>query len=78
MQLTIPKFSNIVTCYTADVKEQFRQEANTSAFVIRHPTPIPFHLESAMGKAVLYKAADGTEAMGYEILAKKKKINGYL
>jgi carboxymethylenebutenolidase len=61
-----------ISCYNADVRDQFRQEANTMAFANLHPTPIPFHLEGAIGKAVTFKAADGSEAMGYEIRAKKK------
>jgi carboxymethylenebutenolidase len=61
-----------VSCYNADIREQFRQEANSNSFAMLHPTPIPFHLENTIGKAVSFKAADGTEAMGYEIKAKKR------
>lgn len=61
-----------VSCFNADVREQFRQEANTTAFAMLHPTPIPFHLEGALGKTVNFKAADGSVAMGYEIRSKKK------
>ncbi|MCX6205210.1 MAG: dienelactone hydrolase family protein [Bacteroidetes bacterium] len=61
-----------ISCYNADVRDQFRQEANTMAFANLHPTPLPFHLEGALGKTITYKAADGSEAMGYEIRAKKK------
>ena len=61
-----------ISCYNADVRDQFRQEASTMAFANLHPTPLPFHLDGALGKSISFKAADGSEAMGYEIKSKKK------
>lgn len=61
-----------VTCYNADVREQFRQEASTAAFASLHEKPVPFTLEDAAGKPVSFKAADGSTAMGYEIRSSKK------
>lgn len=61
-----------VTCYNADVREQFRQEASTMAFANLHQKPAPFTLEDATGKPVSFKAADGSTAMGYEIRSSKK------
>ncbi len=61
-----------ISCYNADVREQFREEANTQDFAMMHPKPIPFHLEDGTGKTIQFKAADGTQAQGYEILSKKK------
>jgi len=61
-----------ISCYNADVRDQFREEASTMAFANLHPTPIPFHLEGSLGKSVSFKAADGSDAKGYEIRSKKK------
>ncbi len=60
------------SCYNADVREQFRQASNNAAFAQMHQTPIPFELADAKGVAISFKAADGTEAKGYEIKNKRK------
>lgn len=61
-----------VSCYNADVREQFRQEASTMAFANLHEKPNYFKLEGGAGKPVSFKAADGSGAMGYEIKSAKK------
>ncbi len=61
-----------INCYNADIRDQFREEANTMAFANLHPKPLPFQLEDAIGKPVEFKAADGSIAKGYEIRAKNK------
>lgn len=61
-----------VSCFNGDVREQFRQEANTMAFAAMHETPAYYHLEDPKGKTVTFQAADGSTAMGYEIRSKKK------
>ncbi len=61
-----------VSCYSADVMEQFRQEAATVSFAMMHEKPNDFKLENGQGKTIQFKAADGTEAMGYEIKSAKK------
>jgi carboxymethylenebutenolidase len=61
-----------ISCFNADVREQFRQEAATMAFATLHETPRYYKLESPTGTAVTFKAADGSTAMGYEIKSKKK------
>jgi carboxymethylenebutenolidase len=61
-----------ISCYNADVREQFRQASNNAAFAQMHQTPIPFELADAKGVAISFKAADGTEAKGYEIKNKRK------
>ncbi len=61
-----------VSCYNADVREQFREEASTMAFANLHEKPAYFKLEDGAGKPVSFKAADGSTAMGYEIKAAKK------
>ena len=61
-----------VSCYNADVKEQFRLEASTMAFANLHEKPNYFKLEGGAGKPVSFKTADGSTAMGYEIKSAKK------
>ena len=61
-----------VSCYNADIKEQFRLEASTMAFANLHEKPNYFKLEGGAGKPVSFKAADGSTAMGYEIKSVKK------
>jgi len=61
-----------ISCYNADIRDQYREEANTMVFANLHTKPIPFHLEDAIGKTITFKAADGSSAMGYEIKSKKK------
>lgn len=61
-----------ISCFNADVREQFREEANTMAFAGLHPVPLAYRLQNPTGKTVSFKAADGTEAGGYEIKSAKK------
>ncbi len=61
-----------ISCYNADVREQFRQEASTMAFANLHEKPAYFKLDGGVGKPVSFKAADGSTAMGYEIKSSKK------
>ncbi len=68
-QLLTP--SCYVSCFNADVREQFRQEAATPAFAMLHETPRYYKLEDPTGQAVSFKAADGSNAMGYAIKSKK-------
>jgi carboxymethylenebutenolidase len=61
-----------ISCFNADVREQFRQEAATPAFAMLHETPNYYKLEDETGQRVSFKAADGSNAMGYEIKSKTK------
>ncbi|NCI47935.1 dienelactone hydrolase family protein [Sediminibacterium soli] len=61
-----------LSCFNADVREQFRQEANTMAFAGLHPIPLAYRLQNPSGRTVGFKAADGSEASGYEIRSPKK------
>lgn len=61
-----------VSCYNGDVRERFRQEASTPAFASMHEAPRYYKLENPTGTKVSFKAADGSEAMGYEIRSKAK------
>jgi carboxymethylenebutenolidase len=58
-----------ISCFNADVRDQFRQEASTQAFSMMHETPLYYKLENPTGVPVSFKAAD---AMGYEIKSKTK------
>ena len=61
-----------VSCFSADVMEQFRQEASTMAFASLHEKPNYFKIEGGAGQSIHFKASDGSEAMGYEIKSSKK------
>lgn len=61
-----------ISCYNADVREQFRQEASTPAFAAMHEAPLYYKLENPTGSSITFKAADGSNAMGYEIKSKAK------
>jgi len=65
------------SCFTTQVTEQYRLQDVNATFASWHPTPTAITMENAVGKTITYKAADGTEASGYEIKA-KKKTNNYL
>ena len=61
-----------ISCFNADVREQFRQEAGTMAFAVLHETPKYYRLADQTGTAISFKASDGTNAQGYEIKSAKK------
>ncbi len=61
-----------VSCFTSEIMDQFKAEASTASFAMMHDNPIPYAAADPLGKPVTFKAADGTNAMGYEIRSKKK------
>ncbi len=61
-----------VSCFTSEIMDQFKAEASTASFAMMHDNPIPYVVADPLGKPVTFKAADGTNAMGYEIRSKKK------
>jgi carboxymethylenebutenolidase len=61
-----------VSCFTSEIMDQFKAEASTASFAMMHDNPIPYAVADPLGKPVTFKAADGTNAMGYEIRSKKK------
>ena len=61
-----------VSCFTTEMMDQFKTEASTASFAMMHDNPLAFTLADAAGKPVSFKAADGSNAMGYEIRSKKK------
>lgn len=56
-----------ISCYNTEVREQFRLEAQNASFSAMHPLPRKYKVTHAAGKRITFKAADGTEAFGYEI-----------
>lgn len=61
-----------VSCFTSEIMDQFKAEASTASFAMMHDNPITYIAADPLGKAVTFKAADGSNAMGYEIRSKKK------
>lgn len=61
-----------VSCFTTEIMDQFKAEASTASFAMMHDKPIPYTVADPLGKPVTFKAADGSNAMGYEIRSKKK------
>ncbi len=66
------------SCYSGDIREQFRAEANTAAFAAMHENPLAYTLENPTGKMVNFSAQDGKNGMGYLIMSKKKTKNWVL
>lgn len=61
-----------VSCFTSEIMDQFKAEASTRSFAMMHDNPIAFNMADQLGTTIKFKAADGSEAMGYEIRSKKK------
>jgi len=59
-----------MSCCARDANASFAQLGSDKAFVMSHQDPIPFTYISENGKSVMYKAADGTDAWGYDVKAK--------
>ena len=66
-----------MSCCAASATESFAQLASSKEFVLSHPLPLPFTYKSENGNAITFKAADGTDAFGWEIKA-KQQTNNYL
>jgi carboxymethylenebutenolidase len=66
-----------VACCYPTATQRFAMLASDKKFISMHPNPKPFHFESAIGKTITYKTADGTNANAYELKA-KKPTNNYL
>lgn len=66
-----------ISCFNADIIDQFKTASNSAAFANMHPEPIPFQLENPEGNMMKFTTPDGTQAGAYEIKA-KKKTNNYL
>ena len=66
------------SCFTGDVREQFKAEAGTMRFAAMHENPLAYRLENATGTTIQFPSPDGTEASGYLIKSKKKTNNWVL
>ncbi|MBS1666040.1 MAG: dienelactone hydrolase family protein [Bacteroidetes bacterium] len=65
------------SCCAASATESFSQLASDKNFAMSHQNPLPYSYQDENGKAIVYKAADGTDAYGWEIKSKKPS-NNYL
>src|SRR4051812_9077838 len=65
-----------ISCFNADVREEFRKDATTAAFANLHKSPLPFTFEGD-GKMIRFKTPDGSEGGAYYVKA-KKNTNNYL
>jgi carboxymethylenebutenolidase len=72
------KKKETMSCCGIPATAEFARFANDPQFMMSHASPLPFHFVSEKGgKEITFKAADGSEAYGYEIKA-DKKTNYYL
>lgn len=70
--------SQPMSCCAIASTQQFARFANDKEFMMMHANPLPFTFVSEKGgKDITYKAADGSDAYGYEIKA-DKKTNYYI
>jgi carboxymethylenebutenolidase len=64
-----------MSCCSPSSTDAFSQLGSDKEFVRSHPLPLPFTYRSANGKAIVFRAADGSEAYGWEIRAKSPTNN---
>jgi len=64
-----------MSCCLPSATDAFAQLASNQVFVMSHPEPLPFTFRSDHGKDIVFKAADGTDAYGWEIMSKKPSDN---
>lgn len=66
-----------MNCCSPSATEAFAQMVSDKKFVQGHMEPLPFSFRSENGTAITFKAADGTDAYGWEIKS-KTPTNNYL
>lgn len=66
-----------MSCCSPSATEAFAQLTMDKKFVMSHLEPRPFRYQSENGKPIVFKAADGSEAHGWEIKSKSPS-NNYL
>jgi carboxymethylenebutenolidase len=66
-----------MSCCSPSATDAFSQLGSDVAFKKSHPIPLPYHYRGEDGKAIVFKAADGTDAYGWEIKA-AKPTNNYI
>ncbi len=63
------------SCFSGDIREQFKIETNTPEFAALHENPTSFILENQTGNTIQFQSPDGKEASAYFIKSKKKTKN---
>ncbi len=66
-----------MSCCAPTATEKFAQTAADKLFMLSHLNPLPFLYKSQRGHDIAFKAADGTDAHGWEVKA-KTKTNFYI
>ncbi len=66
-----------MSCCGPSPTEDFARLASNKQFMMSHQNPLPFVFESDNGQAITYKAADGSDAFGWE-LKSKSPSNDYI
>jgi carboxymethylenebutenolidase len=66
-----------MSCCSPSATEAFAQLTMDKKFVMSHLEPRPFRYQSENGKPIVFKAADGSDAHGWEIKSKSPS-NNYL
>ncbi|MDX1904876.1 MAG: dienelactone hydrolase family protein [Thermonemataceae bacterium] len=64
-------------CQVSKATTEFANLGNEDSFRMSHDVPLPYVHQSEIGKNITFKAADGSEAYGYE-LKNPKKTNKYV
>jgi carboxymethylenebutenolidase len=64
-----------MNCCAPSATEEFSQLTSDKSFVMSHNQPLAFTYKSENGNAITFKAADGTDAYGWEIKSKKPSHN---
>jgi carboxymethylenebutenolidase len=73
--LNFPGFTQKPSCCAASATESFSQLASDKQFMMSHPLPLPFSYKSENGQSITFKAADGSDAHGWEIKSKTPTDN---
>jgi carboxymethylenebutenolidase len=63
------------SCFQGDIRDYAKAEAATPEFAMLHEEPLDYELQDAKGSMTSFKTPDGTDAMAYQIKAKKKSKN---
>lgn len=61
-----------MSCCEPTATEKFATTAADRAFMLSHRNPLPFTYKAQRGHDITFKAADGTDAHGWEVKAKSK------
>lgn len=64
-----------MNCCSPSSTELFAQLGSNEKFVKNHVNPLPFNYQSENGRAITFKAADGTDAYGWELKSKTPTHN---